>query len=192
MVSQSQANYSLNIGLHVLILFTFLTIFFFAFASKLAQDSIQSALGDIIDKETDTFLTQLDSWNKKLDKFDINWEEINTLAKKVEAKSQGELPEIAKNNKKLRWIGVAMIASLLALLIGMYLYYKLVKGYDVHLGRIFMENIVIFTFIGIVEFVFFTKIAAKYVPVTPDFVATSLLERIKYQVTRSILEKKNT
>lgn len=191
MVSQAQADYSLNIGLHVFILFTFLTIFFFAYISKLSKKSIQQAFSSIIDKQVAKLLTQVDHWDKKLKQVNVDWKEVDKLAKKIVANAQGELPEIEKNNKRLKIVSLVMIVSLLALLIGMYVYFKFVKGYDVHLGRIFMENIVIFAFIGAIEFYFFKNIASKYVPVTPDFVATSILERVKDRVSHSLLDKKN-
>jgi len=192
MVSQTQANYSLNIGLHVFILFTFLTIFFFAYASKLEKKSIQNALGGIVDKQIGKFLTQVDVWDKKLkpDSYpNVNWNAVNNLAKKLEKNSQGELPEIIKNNTRLKWIGMAMVVILFVLLIGMYAYFKMVKKYDVHLGRIFTENLVIFAFVGVIEFLFFKHIAAKYIPTTPDFVATTILERVKYRTSYALIDK---
>lgn len=193
MITQTDANYSLNIGLHVLILFTFLTIFFFAYASKLAKKSVQDAFGDIIDEQVSKILINIDKLDKKLkpDSYpNIKWEEVDKLAKKIEANAQGELPEIGKNNEKLKWIGLAIIVSLLVLLTSMYMYFKYVKGYDVHLGRIFAENFVIFVFIGLIEYLFFVHIAAKFIPVTPDFIATAILERVKYRLSHSLIDKK--
>ncbi len=192
MVSQAQANYSLNIGLHIFILFTFLTIFFFAYISKLSKKSIQEELGGIIQKQVGSLLTQIDKWYKKISPVtSINWNKANKLAQKIIDNSRGELPEIKQNNKRLKIVSVVMIGSLLLLLISMYVYFRFAKGYDVHIGNIFIENIVIFAFIGMIEFTFFTNIASKYIPVTPDFVTTTVLERIKYNISQSLLDKKN-
>ena len=46
------------------------------------------------------------------------------------------------------------------------------------------ENIVIFVFIGAIEAYFFMNIASKYIPVTHDFVATTVLERIKNNIKK--------
>jgi hypothetical protein len=192
MVTQSEASYAINISLHVFILFTFLTVFFFAFISKLSKKSINDALGGIIDKQVGNLLTNVDTWDKKIAPKtypNIKWAEVNKLATKIEANAQGELPEIVANNKKLKIIGWMMIGGLLLLLIGMYVYFRFVKKYDVNIGHIFAGNAIIFAFIGIIEFLFFTKIASKYIPVTPDFVATTLLERIKYHVSHTVLDK---
>lgn len=193
MVSQAQADYSLNMGLHVFILFTFLTIFFFAYISKISKKTIQGALDDVIDKQIGNFMTQVDNWDNKLnpDMQHIKWKEVDKLAQKIIDNAKGDLPEIKENNKRLLINSMVMIGSLLLLLIGMYVYFRFFKGYDVHVRQIFMENLVIFAFIGLIEFEFFTHIASKYIPVTPDFVTTTILERIKERVSHSLLDKKN-
>lgn len=192
MVSQAQANYSLNISLHVLILFTFLTIFFFAYISKLSKKSIQNAMDGMINQQVGKLLTEIDKWDKTLnsDSLTINWGEVNNLAQQIIDKSQGEMPEITANNKKLQIVGMTMIGSLILLMIIMFVYFRYIKGYDIHVGQIVAENFVIFLFVGIVEFGFFMYIASKYIPVTPDFVAISALDRVKENLNSYI--KKNT
>ena len=187
MITTEEANYIVNITLHVLILFTFLTIFFFVYASKLAKKSINKSLTSIVNDETKEFLNEIDEWDKKLDPNiypSINWEEAYKLSQKLKESSQDENPEIVKNNYKLKLFGIAMIAGLLLLFIGLYLYYRFFLNLDVNLGHIFIENIVIFAFIGAIEAYFFINIASKYIPVTPDFVATTVLERIKNNIKK--------
>jgi hypothetical protein len=191
MVSQAQANYSLNISVHLLILFTFLTIFFFAYISKLSKKSIQDAMDGLINQQVGKLLTGIDNWDKKLnsDYPTIKWKEVNKLAKQVIDKSQGEMPEITDNNTKLQFIGMTMIGSLVVLTIGMFVYFRYIKGYDIHIGQIIAENFVVFLFVGVIEFAFFMYIASKYIPVTPDFVATSALDRVKTNLNSYV--KKN-
>ena len=97
-------------------------------------------------------------------------------------KAQYELPEIVANNKKLKWYSFYMIAFLFVVLLGIICYYKFYKKVDINLKYILVENLIFFIFIGIIEALFFIKIAAKYIPVTPDFVSTTLLDRIKYNI----------
>ena len=77
-----------------------------------------------------------------------------------------------------------MVLSLFILLVGMIIIYKYL-GYNLHLREIFIENIVIFAFVGLIEYLFFTQIASKYIPVTPDVAGTTILQRID----DNILEK---
>ena len=188
MVSLEQANYSINISLHVFILFTFLTVFFFAFISKVSKKSIKDAFGDIINKQVGNVLTKIDDLDQKLSSKlpTINWKNVNDIAVKIEENAQGDLPEIKKNNSRLLLIGIAIIVTLFLLVCGLFAYFKLYKKYDISIWHIIGENIVIFIFIGLVEFLFFTKIATKYIPVTPDFVAISILERVKTNMGKKI------
>ena len=188
MVTQSEANYSFNIGLHVLILFTFLTVFFFTYVSKISKENINNALKSIVKIETRKFLDEINKWDKIFNfRSTINWDEADKIANKFVKNSQNELPEITKNNTRLLWVGIIMIVSLFLLLSSMYFYYRYVLKLDINLGRIFGENIVIFSIIGIIEFIFFSQIASKYIPVTPDFVSKSVLDRIKYSINKSVL-----
>jgi len=185
MITTKEANYIINITLHVLILFTFLTIFFFVYASKLAKKTINKSLTSIVNDKTKDFLNEIDKWDEKLNPNtypNIKWKEINELSQKLKESSQSENPKIVKNNYNLKLLSIAMIAGLLLLFIGLYLYYRFFLNLDVNLGHIFIENIVIFAFVGAIEAYFFMNIASKYIPTTPDFVETTILERIKNNI----------
>jgi hypothetical protein len=187
MIAEEYVNYGMNIGLHIFILFTFLTIFFFAFVSKLASDSIQNALDDIIDQQVEKILTEADKLGKRFDT-NIDWNGVNAFAKKLEADSQGDLPSIIAHNARLKIIGLGMIIGIAGILMIAYMYFRWVRKYDISLKHMIMENIIIFVFVGIVEYLFFTKIAAKYIPVTPEFVSTSILDRIKARLNASLVK----
>ncbi len=182
-ISEKQANYSVNITLHVLILFTFLCIFFFAYISKLTEDSVSDALNGMITQETGNMLDTVNDWDQELNPGDsnINWSGVNDLAQEIQDSSQGKDPNIAENNDKLKKLAIYMIISLIILLIGMIVVYYNI-GYELELKEILVENIVIFTFVGVIEYLFFTKIAAKYIPVTPDVAGTTVLERINNNI----------
>lgn len=186
MLTNSQVNYSLNIGLHMLILFTFLTIFFFAYVSKLEKKAASDAMEQIIEEQTGNILAQFNKFDGKFtDKPIIKWSAVRKLAQDIVDKNQGEDKDIKENNEKLRVIGISMIVGLLILWIGSVLFFKFIQKRDINLGHIVVENLVIFAFIGVIEYGFFTKVASKYIPVTPDFVAIRLLERIKYRVSKN-------
>lgn len=178
----TNADYILNISVHVLILFTFLTIFFFVYVSKLSSDSINNALTHTIRTQMDTMLNKLDELDTKIQKYDIPWKDIDKMAIDISDKAQDDLPEIIANNKKLKIQSFYMITFLFVVLIGIICYYKFYKKVDINLKYILVENLIFFIFIGIIEALFFIKIASKYIPVTPDFVSTTLLDRLKYNI----------
>jgi hypothetical protein len=182
----SSAEYVLNISLHVLILFVFLSVFFFQYASKLASDSINNALGSVIDTQVDKLLDTVEEVDNMTTKYDIDWQEVDKLAKNVEESSEDDLPEIEKTNKQLKKIAMIMSIVLLSIFVSFYVYFRFIKGLKVSLTSVIIENLIFFSFIGVIEYLFFVKIAAKYVPVTPDFVSTTLLDRVKYNVDKTI------
>lgn len=186
MITDGQANYSVNITLHVLILFTFLCIFFFAYISKLTEDSVSDALNGMVEEQTVNMLDVINDWDEQLSPGspNINWEGVNNLAQDIQDSSQGKDPDLVDNNDKLKKLAIYMVLSLFILLVGMIIIYKYL-GYNLHLREIFIENIVIFAFVGLIEYLFFTQIASKYIPVTPDVAGTTILQRID----DNILEK---
>lgn len=176
---QPQANFAMNIGLHVLILFTFLTVFYFLYISKLTEKSVKDAFDNLINSNIKDILTQVDSIDKQTgNKLNIDWVAFNKYAKNLVDNSQGNLPEIEDNNKKLKFLAIGMIVLIVFVLFGLFFWFKW-QGYHIKWWPIIKENFVIFSFVGVIEFLFFQKIAAAYIPVTPDFVTTSVLERIK-------------
>ena len=73
------------------------------------------------------------------------------------------------NNKWVRNLIIYTIVALFVLLITIVLIIKFRCGYDIHLIRIIIINLIIFTFVGIIEYLFFTNIIVKYVPVKPSY-----------------------
>lgn len=193
MISQSQANYGINVGLHICILFTFLTIFFFMYITKMTQASLNSSLNNMIENQANNIFTQIDNFTidflPELNK-NMKWNEIDKTADKLIEKSYEPEIEIQKNNDDLIRMAKIAIISFIIVIICVVLYFKYVKKYDIHIGEIIMENIIIFTFIGIIEFWFFTNVGSKYIPVTPDVVSTTLTERIKHNIFKKLDEQR--
>ena len=178
MVTLRQANYTLNISLHVLILFSFLTIFFFAFISHLEQKSVDDALTGAINGQVGELLNNIDKYAPSNIK--IQWKTLNDIAENIQRDAVGALPEVKKNHRTLLIIGVSMIVGLFALFSALYVYFGVFKGMQIGWKRILIENLIVFGFVGIIEYLFFTKVAIKYVPVTPDLLSKTILDRVKY------------
>lgn len=174
-------NFSLDIVLHVLILFTFLTIFFFAYVSKLEKQSLDNTVSDVINNKTNTFLTKFDQLSTKYD-VKVNWNIIDNIADNLIKNSQGEVPEIKQNNDRLFKDSIIAIIAGFTLFIMSVIFLKYYMKYDVHIGHILLLNIVIFSITGAIEYLFFMKVASKYIPVTPDVISNTILERLKYNL----------
>jgi len=67
-------------------------------------------------------------------------------------------------------------------LIASIIFIKYYTKYDLKLKHIIITNIIIFSITGFIEYLFFTLVATKYTPFTPDFTAKTVLDRIKYNI----------
>ena len=186
MVTVTQANYTLNISLHVLILFSFLTIFFFAFISHLEQKSVDDALTGAINGQVGQLLDGLDKYAPSNIK--IDWKVLNNAAEKIQKDAADTLPAVKKNHRTLLIVGISMIVGLFTLFSGLYVYFGVYKGMDINWKRVLLENLIVFSFVGLIEYLFFTKVAIKYVPVTPDLLSKAVLDRVKYHFNKYVDE----
>lgn len=172
-------NFSLDVALHVLILFTFLTIFFFAYISKLEKQSLDNTITNSVSDNTNTFLNDIKQLSQKYN-IKINWNTINDIADKLVKNSKGEVPEIKENNERLYKGSMIVIIVGYLLFIGIIIFLKYYMGYDIRIGHILLMNIIIFSITGLIEYFFFMNVASKYVPVMPNEISDTMLERIKY------------
>ena len=53
----------------------------------------------------------------------------------------------------------------------------------------FIENIVTFIFVGVIEFWFFTNVASKFIPAPPSILFTSLLNSLKKYLDSRIIDQ---
>ena len=185
----SSASYNINITLHVLILFTFLTIFFFTFLSQVEVKNVNNVMSKLVGDQTKNTLDLIKSNSDKIPELSISKDNLSTVANNMEKSSKVPIKSISDNNKKLKKISIIMISCIFLLLVGMIIYYKVYKKYDIGFSHILIENLIIFSFAGIIEYLFFTNVAVKYVPVTPDVASSSILDSIKDKFNNSLFKK---
>jgi hypothetical protein len=181
------AHYVINITLHILILFTFLTIFFFAYISQIEKKSIDDVLQNAISDQMNEFLTKLEEMQTKLP-YTVDWNALYKFGKTVQQETIGEYPDVTQNHRNLMILASCGIAGIFLFLIGAYIYSRYM-GYEVPLKRIIIENIAVFAFVGVIEMFFFMYVASKYVPVTPDILGKSVLTRIKYNLNKYLADE---
>jgi hypothetical protein len=189
MITEKHANDVINILLHIIILFIFLSLFFFKYISKITEKSVQNELTNIIKKEVPIILDNINNFNLLLNKNNINilnWKNIYNKTNDLYNKSNKKLPEIVDNNNKLKKYSI-IISILLIILWFMLLIYFKCQNININIISIIRDNIVLFIFIGIIEFLFFKNIASHYIPVEPDFVAITILDRIKNNINNKLL-----
>ena len=158
-----------NISLHCIILFSFLSIFYWNYI----LDEESEAINELI--ETNLFDKIHEFLNKNKDKhqgatlllkntFDLDYARMS-LKKALyqENKIQDELFNNNHDKYKLINLSIALVLYIIFILILFYLVYK---GYKIDYNHIIIENIIIIILIGLIEAIFFTFIAKKYIPLT--------------------------
>ena len=120
----SSASYNINITLHVLILFTFLTIFFFTFLSQVEVKNVNNVMSKLVGDQTKNTLDLIKSNSDKIPELSISKDNLSTVANNMEKSSKVPIKSISDNNKKLKKISIIMISCIFLLLVGMIIYYK--------------------------------------------------------------------
>ena len=183
-----RATLALNITLHVFILFVFLSVFYFAYVSKLEATSTSDEIGSIIRNQVSETLDKIKSFGtlaKKIpqlaqyDKLVPSRERISGMEKTLREQSNDKSREawIKDNNNNLRVLSVSIGLALLLLFFFQAIIYKKTLELDVNVTHILIENVVLFGIVGIIEYMFFTHIATHYIPVEPDTLATAVIDR---------------
>lgn len=184
MIKESTIELNLDIAIHVLILFTFLTIFFFTYISKLEKDNLDNITSDIINNNTKKILDSINTYSKQYN-YDVDWNKINDKAKEILELQDKTQTDIETNNNNLLRNSIITIVVLFFIITGVILYIKYVMKLNINISHILIMNFVIFSITGIIEFLFFNFVASKYIPVTPDTISNTALERLKYNINEN-------
>lgn len=185
MISPEEAHYGVNLGFHIWILFTFLTILFFTFISRKEKDSVTKELNSAIDDNVPDVLDSIDKMSGEFG-IPVNWSKVNTMAENIKKKYNGPDPDIEKHNKGLIKTAVLICAGLLLVLICAVLYFTYYKKFDIHIKTILIENFFIAVFVGLIELLFFLNIALKYSPVTTSDMINQLVDRSEYHINQEL------
>jgi hypothetical protein len=192
-----------NVVLHVLVLFALLSGLFVFYIAKLTEKAFNHEFTALIDEslnpnelkeiiEARTDLTLLKEKLKKYfssDKIDILATYMNELKETQFNNASAFFDKVNLNYKKdqdrLRKENNRRIHEEIILIIGFFIILAIainflsIKfgncGVLKHLG---VELLVIFSFIGAIEYWFFTNVASKYVPVNPDVLTKSFQSHI--------------
>jgi hypothetical protein len=172
----SKFELSINVLVHILILFSILSLLFWFVISKLETKTITNEVEDSIDTVFDSYYRKLDSAQKIQLKnlVDSNKETLQTM----EAVYSEPDKVNATKNQWLLYVNILYICLLFLVLVSIVIVLRLSCSSPPILG-ILKENIILFVFIGIIEVLFFLNVAVKYIPVKPSFMSQVSLETVK-------------
>jgi len=174
----------INITLHVLILFTFLTILFFTVISNYEQQQVKSQLDPLINNGVKSGLVYFNSWWKKNanlfgTSIPFPWKMIGEYSKIKMNDNLEPSEEVINNNDKLRTNSILTVIVLIFVLILLIGYFKYIKKRKIGLKFILNENLLIFSFVGIIEFLFFWFIIKNYNPIYPQEAEIAALQSLE-------------
>lgn len=166
----------INSMLHVVILFAFLSFLFVYIISKLAREVLVKEITHNIEKSLGENIKNMTREQKDLLK------RLPLEALKEIYKEEHEV--VAKNNKWL--LNTIILINLMFVLIvtGFIVTLKYSCGQCPPIGSILFENAIIFTFIGVVEYLFFMKIAFKFIPSPPSHILTAAKTSLERQLDK--------
>ena len=155
MISEVRANYIMNIGIHVFILFCFLTLLFFKYIATVEVKNVDKHLTSLINEAVTKILSDIP------DKQKYSWANLRKTARKIQDDAKGQDPKVKKNNTLLQYFAGLLILLLLIILILTYVYFTVYKHININIKEILIENGIIFSIVAVIEFLFFTLLVSK-------------------------------
>lgn len=148
-----------NLLVHLSVLWCFLSLFFFLFVRVVEVEKIQSQIDNVFTPLVSRHVVKMAQKNPSpvLKQFTANFSQV---CDPYDLVLQQELLE---NNWKVL-IKTSVIG--LGLIVFTVIWYLMFRD-DIPLLEILGENLLVFVLIGIFEFIFFTKYALSYEPVSP-------------------------
>ncbi len=169
-----EINFSMNLFVHVIFLFTILSVLFIIIISKLSSDAINNELIELVNDNVNSHYKNLNEEQKNTFNKLLNFMPLDKMSKLY---AQPE--KVRETNNKHVFSSMKLTIFLLLLLLVIIVVVSRLLCHKIPMKHIIIENLIIFTGIGVVEFLFFKNIILKYVPVQPSFILSYLFDSVK-------------
>lgn len=161
------ANLAVSALMHIFILFTVLSILFIFIVSKLEKATFDGAIQKVINEG---ILPQLESAGDERVK-----SVLRTLPyEKLEVFYSKQSDKVTITNKWLTIIMVIVSGFLFSLIMSLII----AKRDCINIGEIILENVIVFSLVGVFEFVFFKTVASKYEPIQPSTFQRTVYDKL--------------
>lgn len=168
-------NLSLNVATHVLILFLFLSCFFILYVSKIEQNAFETELNTAISANLNNAFNNLNQNQKTQLKTTLKTIPFDGIEKLYKGQSQ----EIIINNQWLFRVIVVINVAIILCIIAIATSLMYTCDPCLPIKEILMENAIIFAFVGMIEYMFFTRIALNYAPILPSTMTNTFLTSLQ-------------
>lgn len=171
----------LDILIHVFILSSILSIFFYVVIAPLEKNSLENEVNENIEDgmkclmkklydANDATSTKANSLRSLLKDDTTATPNLKKIMEKIKIYYKGENQVNATYNKGLKTSLLIVLLFLLASIIVIYILFKRSCGKCPKILPLIGENLLLFAIIGIIEYMFFIKIASKYIPIKPSLI----------------------
>jgi hypothetical protein len=167
-------NILVNALLHMLILGSILTAFYFIVISDIGSKTFRTQLrNNIVDNLAPAIINNDEKTNFSIGPYlkNINFKQ---LKKAYENDSDATINQ-NKWVKKVAITVLIMIAIMIVIIVALLLTFCK----KVPIFAILRENIILFTMVGIVEIAFFLQIAKRFIPTKPSIIMDTVVESIR-------------
>ena len=167
-------NFGTNIFVHILFLFSILTLIFTQIVTKLSSEHINHELSELINHSIDGQVDKMNPIEKNLVLAKLKENGLDKLSRIYDQEDKTRKYNNSFVFSSLKNTIILLITTLIIIIVVTRL-----LCYKLPMKHIIIENIIIFTGIGIIEYMFFTYIILKYIPVEPSFITKHLLQTVK-------------
>ena len=205
-----EKTFDINILLQCLIVLVFLTVFFWIYISKVIESSLNDQVDNAIRNNIPKLINYINSYDFEKINWDEVTNYVNSMDTTENVKSRllnfvnevrskkkmvwnkdffenlskqysGQNSDIVSSNRNLVIINIILILVVAIVFTGYVIYYKK-DGYYINWKELIIENVILFAIIGVIEYLFFTRIASKYIPTSASFISASMIDSVKNQL----------
>jgi hypothetical protein len=159
--------------MHISLLMTILSMLFFTAIMPAERGALQHEIKNGLS----TFLTPLLAPGSPFTLL-LNNIPTNLLKQSLDGFNTPDF-YISDMNERLVAQAVTMCVILVLMFVGSYIALRFSCGFCPEIVSLILENLCTFAFVGIIEYLFFTRVALHFVPTLPSFFVTNILEETK-------------
>jgi len=168
-----------DIFIHVIILLGILLVFFVFIIAPLETSELTSQIKDQIDTNMPILYNNINTSSKGSFKKAV--QQLNSTGVFDTMSDYYSRPNKTNmyRNRTPILSAIIVLISLSFGFLSVWAVLKLSCRKNIPVGQILLENIILFSFIGVIEYVFFQEIAMKYIPTKPSFLIDQTLQSLK-------------
>ena len=160
MTTLHNQNFVFSVSIKILYLFIFLSCFFYIIVQKQVKEHLSDNISGML---SENYKTQIDKNNYNIDEYNLlfNYYSKSSLNDNTELEKK-----TIKYNNLVFFLNVTFIGFFIVIPIIIYYVSYYVFNKKIPIVQILIFNLILYTLVGIIEYIFFITVASKYVPVT--------------------------